>query len=354
MQGKLALPLDRIPDDAILAEDVLDDYSHVLMSAGTRLNDESLRLLTNHGIETVSIVWRQEWMIDIPNVEITNNSIFDQRMTDALMEGARAIFPGHSSVVVKVDHLQKIVDDVVAKVSRKANILLHLNDIHAKSDDLYVHSVNVCLFSILIGMSMRLSPPELTMLGIGGLLHDIGKVNVSRAILDKPGKLTADEFEEVKKHVTHGYHMIKQETALDQRVMLMVLQHHERCNGYGYPWGISDEQIHPYAKIVAVADVYEALTANRAYRTRFTADTAIKMLNEKVGEHYDPDVLTAFNKIVVPYNLGEMVSLSNGMTGKVIRLNSANLYRPQLFTAAGKLDLLQMTNLQVVGVVGAG
>jgi putative nucleotidyltransferase with HDIG domain len=351
MNRKTLLPLSKVTEGCVLAEDILDDNKQTLLAAGVILTAECLKVLDGHNITRVAIFVKHDTNIDLVNTAITNNSIIDQQTKQFLINGVRTTFKGHLETRVEVDKLEDIVKKVVDKIRRRKHILLHLTDIQDSDDDLFLHSVNVSMFSILIGLKMKLATEELCALGTGALLHDIGKVHIPPSILNKPGKLTRDEYNLVKEHATIGYNILKKETNLDHRIMLTVLQHHERCNGKGYPWGISEDQIHPLAHIVAVADVYEALTANRAYRRRFAADKAIDIINENSDTQFAAAVTEAFNSIVVPYNIGETVKLSNGIMGRVIGLNSVDLNRPLLFTSLGKIDLLKTPKLKVECVV---
>jgi len=337
-----SLSLSDIPKNSVLADDLYSDDNKILLTAGTTLTDDGLQQLRNHGVEKASIR-------TAPNEQIYRQELFDNDIKLSLMAGVDNIFCEQRIQVLDIDMLVNVIKSVVEKLSQKKSCLLHLIDFHDKNDELSVHSINVSVFSILLGISMGLAKEELCSLGIGGLLHDLGKVHTPPELLNKPARLTTEEFDIVKNHVPLGYSLLRNETSFDHRIGLMVLQHHERCNGKGYPWGLREDQIHQLSHIVSLADVYEALTANRAYRTKFSADKAIDLVNEKAGTHFSAEVVKAFNQIVVPYNIGETVKLSNGQGGKVIGLNSENLRRPQVFTALGKVDLLKTPRLNIIG-----
>ena len=347
------LPLHRVPENAVLGGDIIDSHNRLLFSSGTKLTADCLKLLRQYQVESIYI--QQERNMDSKNgdknIEILNTTVVDERLKASLLSDVESIFKDDVSVSLNFEKMQGTIDSIVDKALTQRNIVLALNNTFDKQYNVFLHSVNVSLFSILIGMAMELPKSDLCLLGMGGLLHDFGKIFIAPDILNKPGKHTQSEYELVKKHETIGYNAFRKDSTLDHRILLMILQHHERCDGKGYPWGITEKQIHPLSKILAVANVYEALTANRMYRDKFHSDRAIKLINEGIHSHFSLDAVTAFNSIVVPYNIGATVKLSNGLNGKVVKLNSLDLYRPHVFTPEGKLNLINNPTLSIVGIV---
>jgi len=343
----ITTPLAKVPINAVLAEDIIYDNSQFLLACGTILSIECIKLLENYAVQQVAIVVETQ-TLNSNNGEIITNNIINPIIKSELQNTVEQVFLTPKDVKIKLDKITGIIEKVIDKLRSKSDAFLHLNNLYDKDNELVAHNVNVSLFSLIIGIKMGISLSDLVTLGVGSLLHDIGKMHIPAEIINKPTKLTTDEYELVKKHATIGYNILKQNAKLDYRVMLIVLQHHERCNGQGYPWGISQAQIDPLAQIIAVADVYEALTANRAYRKRFTAEKAISLVNENVDSHFASKVIEAFDKVVVPYNLGETVKLSNGMVGKVTGVNSADLKRPKVFTNQGIFNLVNTPNVHVV------
>lgn len=329
-----------------IAKDVVDQFGRVLVTAGMRLKPEMLGLLSKH--EVVS-VWVQD---DKTNQEIiTVQNLVSAATRLKLMYSVQNAFYGSEGLNAHLKELRVSVDEIVRELSGREYVLIYLNDIRFKSEYLFMHSVNVGLFAIAIGMSMGLSQEDLSLLGMGGFLHDYGKTRIPKVILDKQGSLTWEEFSKVKEHSTFGYNILKIEEKIDYRITLMALQHHEWCDGRGYPWGITGQEIHPLAKIVAVADVYDALTTDRVYRSRIVPNQAIQMINQGCGMQFDVQVIEAFNKIVVPYEIGTTVKLDNNICGAVVRINSAAPARPVLWTEHGRLNLLHQPDRSIVTVI---
>ena len=169
-------------------------------------------------------------------------------------------------------------------------------------DDLtYVHSINVALISRVIGKWMGLSPEECDTLTICGLLHDIGKVMIPIEIITKPSRLSPTEYALIQTHTIHGYNLLEK-IELDERIKLAALQHHERCDGKGYPNKLRYNEINQFSRIVAIADVYDAMTSNRCYRKSLGFDVCYDEIEKNLGKMYDPKigkiVLENWDKII--------------------------------------------------------
>lgn len=310
--------LEQVNEGMILAQDVVDKYGRILIASGITLKREIILLLEKH--EVVFVFIRKQ---STKNIEMeTTPDVVSRDMRLKLNASVKDAFSKASGLIVHLTELQSYVEDVVCTLEKRKNVLLYLNEINHVNEYLFIHSVNVGLFSIVIGMAMNLPHNELCLLGMGGILHDFGKTIISPDIVNKQGSLNLAEFNEIKEHAYIGYKKLRSDTNLDYRIMFMVLQHHERCNGSGYPRGTSADKIHHLARIVAVADVYDALTTDRVYHSRLSSLSAMQMINEGEGIHYDPHVIAAFNKVAIPYPIGSDVLLNNGDPGRVVRLNS--------------------------------
>lgn len=335
--------LSDVKENMILAQDVVDQYGRTLVTAGIPLKQELLLLLKKHKILSISVCTYK-----IANYEINEtHDLISKNTRLKLISNVEDAFISPNGLAKHLTQLQNYIEDIVSTLTNHRNVLMYLDDINCASDYLFMHSVNVGLFSIVIGIAMKLPYDELCILGMGGLLHDFGKTRISKKILDKQEPLTPEEFYEIKEHASLGYNVLKIDTQLDYRITFMALQHHERCDGSGYPWGISKSQIHPLARIVAVADVYDALTTNRVYRSRLTSFEAMEIINRD-NIHFGHDVLEAFNTVVIPYQINETVKLTNGLDGKVLRLNSSNLARPLVTTPIGIINLLHKPDIAII------
>lgn len=203
----------------------------------------------------------------------------------------------------------------------------------------------------MLGEWVGLSEEDLEVLTLAGLLHDIGKCMISPEIIKKPSLLTPDEYEEVKKHARYGAEILETQP-LDKRVIRAALMHHERCDGTGYPMGLKDEEIDDFAKIIAIADVYDAMTANRCYRKGLCPFEVIATFEREGLTKYDSRyILTFLNRIVDTY-ICNSVLLNDGTCGKIVLMNQKSLSRPVIHTMTNEyIDLTKHPELYIQAII---
>jgi HD-GYP domain-containing protein (c-di-GMP phosphodiesterase class II) len=232
--------------------------------------------------------------------------------------------------------LNSLIDEIMASDIAVVNIM------DVKEFDLYTyqHSVNVCVLSCVIGLVYNFSRKEMFNLALAAILHDVGKIRIDKAILNKPGKLTAEEFELVKRHSLDGYNILKQRGAFPGEVLAAILQHHERYDGSGYMDGRRGGEIQLFAQIIAVVDVYDAITSKRPYHEPILPSEAYEYIMGNAGRAFSMEIVDAFTKKVAPFPLGAQVRLSNGETGVVYKNHSDFLMRPliRLHPPPGSLE----------------
>lgn len=241
--------------------------------------------------------------------------------------------------------------DRVVNVSNNGIFIFDMLHCMRELDDLtYAHSMSVALICKVFGEWLRLPKSEVDALKMAGFFHDIGKVKVPREILCKKDKLTQSEYEIVKKHTEFGYDILKNKN-IDQRVIMAALMHHEKCDGSGYPNHLQRDQIDEFAKIVAIADSYEAMTANRCYREALCPFTVIEEFESNALQHYEPKYILPLMEMIAQSYIGNNVVLSNGVVGEVIMLNKHNLARPIVKTEADYIDLSRDKSLKIKQVI---
>ena len=180
---------------------------------------------------------------------------------------------------------------------------------------------------MIVAKQQGLSPEEVREIGVSGLLHDIGKTKIPNAILNKPGKLDDDEFAIMRQHSTYSYNMIKDRPEFSPAVCLGVLQHHEKINGSGYPMGVSAEKICPYAKILSVSDIYDALVTERPYKKAYSQRDAVEMIMSMTME-LDITAMKSFLESMILYPVDSIVELSNGEQARVVKNIPHYILRP--------------------------
>lgn len=246
-----------------------------------------------------------------------------------------------------------MVSDTMNIVSEARNSLQMFDMLHAmrnKDDLTYVHSVNVALIASIIGKWLNFSEEDIKILTLAGLLHDIGKLLVPDKILNKPGALTDNEYEIMKHHVNLGYEQIKDKD-LPLPVKEAVLLHHEKCDGSGYPFGLKSDDIPVIAKIITIADVYDAMTAARIYRASICPFEVVKMMYQDTFTKFDPVYVVPFLKNVVASYIGTNVKLSDGRTGKVVLINDNALHQPIVQCVDEYVDLSKTSGLNIVSLL---
>ena len=222
-----------------------------------------------------------------------------------------------------------------------------IHNMRSVDDTIYAHSLNVALISRAIGKWLQLSKEDLNTLTLAALLHDIGKTQIPPEILNKQGKLTDEEFAVIRSHSKLGHKILKN-TDLDLRIKLTALQHHERYDGSGYPRGLESDEIDTFASIVAIADVYDAMTAARSYRAPKCAFQVIAAFEEDGFQKYNPKVIFTFLQRVASCYNNSRVLLSAGTAGQIVYLNKNALSRPIVDTAdQGLIDLSQSANKNI-------
>lgn len=252
---------------------------------------------------------------------------------------------------VDTDQMCQQIEEMVRDFGATfGNIVIMLNNMEGYDDSTYAHCINVSLLATTIGRKLGFSREEQRILAVGGLLHDVGKLKVPEKIIKKPGKLDEEEYDVVKRHPGDGYELLKTK-GLPEDVLLCVLQHHEKCDGSGYPLGLKREEINKFAKIVAIADVYDAMTSNRVYRNALCPFVAAEIFEAESYEKYEVEYLVPFLNYIVEVYVGMDVVLNNGEKGSVVMINKDNLARPLLKTKDGFVDLSKAEGITIKKII---
>ncbi len=211
----------------------------------------------------------------------------------------------------------QISDELTNAIMGNSAVAIDINALKVSDEYTFKHSVDVAMISMIIGKKHGLSKEEIREIGVAGLLHDMGKSKIPPEILNKPGKLTEEEFRRMKLHPLDGYKILLAHGGFSNAILSGVLQHHEKINGSGYPLRIRKEQIHIYGRLIAVADIFDALITKRPYKDAFPMREAVEMIMSMTGE-LDIDCINSFLGSVICYPVDSMVQLSNGELCKVV------------------------------------
>lgn len=255
---------------------------------------------------------------------------------------------------VPVRQMCELVDSMIEPLAGSVGVINHLQMVPRQDDYTFHHSMNVAVTSGLLGRWLGYTEQNLKELILAGLLHDVGKMKIPPEILNKPGKLTVDEMEIMKQHTTRGYQLIKRDANASLGVLCGILQHHERMDGTGYPLKTAGDKIHPFAKIIAVADAYDAMTSDRVYHKKMAPFAVVELLVQEMFGKLDPTVCTMFLNNVRDYFLGNIVQLCDGREAEVIYLGQYIGSRPVVRTIDGELlDLEKQKKYTIVKTIKA-
>ncbi|MEW6590340.1 MAG: HD-GYP domain-containing protein [Pseudomonadota bacterium] len=231
---------------------------------------------------------------------------------------------------VSAESAGALVEEISASVLRNPGALISLARLKTADDYTYMHSVAVCALMVSLGKQLGLGEHELREAGMAGLLHDLGKALMPIKVLNKPGKLTDEEFRIIKNHPVEGHRLLVEGGSASEIVLDVCLHHHEKVDGSGYPDRLSDEQITLFAKMGAVCDVYDAITSNRPYKKGWDPAESIRKMTEWSNGHFDDKVFQAFVKSIGIYPTGSLVKLSSGRLAVVLEQSGKSLLAPRV------------------------
>lgn len=241
-------------------------------------------------------------------------------------------------------HANEILKEVLALLYQdgtEISVFDMLLNTHNKDDSVYVHCIDVALISNVLSRWLHFSESDQKMATACGLFHDVGKFMLPVGVLRKPGKLTPEEFEIIKTHTTEGFHLLGKYRTIPEPVKNAALMHHEKCDGSGYPYGLKGDDIDKFSKIVTIADIFDAMTSERVYRSAMCPFSVIKYFEDDGIQKYDMKYILTFLENVSNSYLNHRVTLSNGMEGNVIFINRDSYSRPVIRTENNEIIDLQ-------------
>lgn len=358
-----------IPEGTVLTEDIIDSLKEYgVFAIRIKVDDDG----NNAAAENEKVMPDRDEVLNEQRQEIKNSAEQEHESFLKQVKESKEFEVFHSAFVDSVDNLKNVfskvvmhneqidgesilsdVENVVSKGRNSIHILDMLQCMRGYDDVTYVHSVNVALLSNMIGRIVYpdISDEELKVLTLAGLLHDIGKMMVPDNIIQKKGRLTLPEYNLVKTHVLFGNNILKGIDNLDPRIAEVAMRHHERCDGTGYPGGYKREQIEPFARIVAIADTYDAMTSDRAYRAAICPFDVIEMFEREGIVKYDVEFLLPFLEKAVQAYMNTNVRLSTNQIGKVIMINKNEFSKPVVQVGDEFYDLSKETNDIVIDKV---
>ncbi|MBM7694718.1 putative nucleotidyltransferase with HDIG domain [Peribacillus deserti] len=313
-----------------VGQSIYNDRDKVLLREGVEITERHISRLKELNIPFIYIFDQKTEHIkplsSIPNT-LRRKAIDEIKTT--FQEIQKAEENDSSLILEKASwDFKELIKQLIHEISGNKKLLHLLSDVYTYDHYIFTHSLNVTLYSIAVGIKLKLAPRQLEILALGALLHDVGKVSVPKNILLKPGRLTEEEFVEIKKHSECGFNLLRGIHTVPLVVAHCAYQHHERLDGSGYPRGLLGDQIHYFGKILAVADVFDAVTSNRIYRGAMLPHEGLEVLYAGSGTQFDRTIVEAFRSAVAIYPNSLTVELSDGSKGIVCRQNNGLSDRP--------------------------
>ncbi|MEK0313412.1 HD-GYP domain-containing protein [Cohnella sp. 56] len=333
----------------LLGKKVKHDIVHqglVLVPAGVLLDLHHIQLLENYRIDPEEILLLGE---TIPSAEAESETAVTMaqavRFTREMFERIREIGQ------LDPEEIEHTLVPMIMQISENKDMFQLFKTVRAKDEYTHQHNIGVSVLSTLIGRWLGWSEEAVALLSLAASLHDVGKVRISDEILLKPGKLTAEEYAEMKRHTEYGYEILKANAGIHPRVALVALQHHERGDGGGYPRGIRSDQMDIMSRVVAVADIFHAMSSRRPYHEPMPFYRVVNEMRAGAFGELDPYIVSVFLDQIIRHLVGRRVKLSDGRWGEVVYIDPHEDMHPLVRVGTTFVDLKQERQLHVVEII---
>lgn len=322
------IPRNCIQPEAELAKPILGPGGETLLHAGVKMTGKYIKRLEQLGIGGAYV--NDPVSEDLEIVNALSDELRARTVRNIASTYSKAAQESRVNARGAGREITKLAENIVDEILDKGDVMLNLFDLKVYDSYTFFHCVNVTVLSVVIGIGLDLNRDSLVNLANAALLHDIGKVFIDSAIINKPGKLTDEEYEIIKGHPGKGYEYIKDMYLNPELTARGVLDHHERFDGKGYPDWKRGTEISGLGRIIAIADVYDALISDRPYRKGWFAVEAVEYIQGACGTQFDFDMVHVFSQKVAPFPVGTCVALSNGATALVMENFEGFSQRPLL------------------------
>lgn len=342
----------------IVAKDVRVPDGDLIIASGTELTDRLITRLELYGILTVNI--EDSMPSAVPQSTAPRHPSYYERVRDSKefkefkqqydlgLDSFRDAINNivEKNVKLDIDALLEQALSITALGGDRGSVMTMLQNMHKYDDSTYTHCLNVALLCNVFAQWLKFDKRQTELATACGMFHDLGKLLVPRDILAKPGRLTSDEYEEIQKHPVTGYRLLKKQD-VSIHIQNAALMHHELADGSGYPYHMKGDQIDKYAKIVTIADVYDAMTAARVYRGPLCPFRVIEIFETEGFQKYDVEYLLVFLENVVTTYIQNHCRLSDGREGDIIYINKDKLSRPVVQCGKEYVNLAEYADLTI-------
>ncbi len=344
MQETWTMSTTKCEPGMVVSSDIVNEYGAVILYRDSVLDEHAIAKLSKLGIEYVQIYREYE-------LKEKKQAVIEAQYNNCVQDFKQVVWDISCGRSVDMQLVQDISRGLTNQFDSINDVVSCLNKVRAVDEYTYTHSMNVSLLCSLLGSWLNLDTLKVKQLTYCGLMHDIGKSKIPHEILNKPDALTPKEFEEIKKHPVTGYKLLDKNIAVSKDIAAGVLMHHEREDGSGYPLALKSGQIHFFAKVVAVADVYDAMTSNRIYKRRLPPFDVLEMFESEYLTKCDASIMLTFLRRISSYYIGTQVKLNNGKKGEIIYINPNRISRPLVKVGDQILDLSYNMELRITEMV---
>jgi putative nucleotidyltransferase with HDIG domain len=353
----LRIRTDQVLSGMIVASDVYTANNQLIITKNIMLDDRMITKLKHYRIYELNVYKRAEvkavkkksyidMLRSTPDFKLFNKTYV--KTTNKVHNSFNDVIRGDDTL--HEEALFEEINNILQKGHSKIHIMEMLHGIRDYDDTTFVHSINVALICNIFAGWLKLSSKNTKILTLAGLLHDIGNMKIPRQIFAKPEVLSKEEYKLVQTHTIRGFEILKDQP-LDMRVKYVALMHHERCDGTGYPNGLLGDQINEFAKIVAIVDVYDAMTCSRNYRKASCPFDVVESFEREGFLKYDPKYLLVFLEQIVQAYLHNIVRLSDGREGEVVLINKSALSKPMIKIGNDFVDLSKEHKLTIETII---
>lgn len=321
--------VDKLQEGMVVAKTIFRADGSVVINKDAVVKNSFINKLYNMGISEVFIRTEGTENIELEDIVLEDtrnkvNIVMKETMSHIAL-----------SEEMDIEYIKELVTKILDEIWDIDIIAKNFIDIKSADDYTVVHCINVGILALITGISLGYNEKQLKILGIGAILHDIGKAKIDESILNKPTKLSNDEFAIMKNHTVKGYEILKRIPNISAEICNIALFHHERVDGTGYPYEVRGDAIPEMAKIVSVVDVFDALTSDRAYRSKMEIYMVVDYLQSLKRIQFDSKVVDAFCSNIALYPSGKRVKLNDGQKGFIVVTSRKNLSKPMVMITHG-------------------
>jgi len=335
----------------ILDQDIENDNGVVFAGTGTKVTHSILARILNLSIDFIYVKDENESIVEDSGESFSFEAEINKDFANTVESFKNVFMSAKFGQKIIVDEFKTSVKPLVNNIINNDNILGNLRSIKLNDAYTYKHSINVGLVSTMIGKWLGYNENDLADLVIAGMLHDIGKSKVPSSIIDKKGPLNNGEFEIIQSHVDFGFEVLSATEGINENIKLGVRHHHERFGGGGYQLGLKGENIHEFGRIIAIADIFDAMTSDRSYKSKISPFKVAEYIRELSFDHLDPRITGVFLRKIAHFYVGNKVKLNNGNAGEVILVNKSNYTKPLIRIGQDYVDLSKDYSIEIVDVI---